>query len=290
MITLSTNHYDRRPAQAAVRACCWLLLLALNVGSARGDDDPVDGFTEPNRAVNVATAEVGVIRKIEVREGDAVKCGQVLATLDNEIHTALLSIAVEQMNARGRLESAQAELDMRQSKLEKLQMLREQGHARQEEVDRAVTDVAIAKAQVLSAQEELLIRKLEHERARLQLERRTIRSPLEGFITKAHKQEGEFVAAHDAVLFTIVQLDPLVATFSAPSQQVASLRAGQKVALSIAGSDARTQGTIDFISPVTDAESGTVRIKVRIDNAKGLYRSGERCTLHLPGTFHVAPR
>ena len=41
------------------------------------------------------------------------------------------------------------------------------------------------------------------------------------------------------------------------------------------------KGAIDFISPVTDAESGTVRVKVRIDNPQNKYRSGQRCALQL---------
>ena len=37
------------------------------------------------------------------------------------------------------------------------------------------------------------------------------------------------------------------------------------------------------VAPITDAESGTVRVKVRIDNPNGNYRSGERWTLEVMG-------
>jgi RND family efflux transporter MFP subunit len=262
--------------------CAFVVLLVLITGAGHSDVDSIQGFTEPNCTVNVATAEVGVIKRIYVREGDFVTKGQVLATLDQELQVALLVIAAEKMNARGRLESAQAELDMRQNKLTKLELLRKKGHARQEEVDRARADVSIVKAQVLSAQEEMLVNKQEHDKAQLQLDRRTLRAPLEGVIVKAHKREGEFVAAHDPLLFAIVQLDPLLAVFSVPSHQAVALHAGQKVAVGINGSDDRPQGTIDFVSPVTDAESGTVRINVRLQNGNRLYRSGERCTLYFP--------
>ncbi len=128
----------------------------------------------------------------------------------------------------------------------------------------------------------MLVNKQEHDKAQLQLDRRTLRAPLDGVIVKAHKQEGEFVAAHDPLLFAIVQLDPLLAVFSVPSHQAVALQAGQKVVVGINGSDDRPQGTIDFVSPVTDAESGTVRINVRLQNGNRLYRSGERCTLYFP--------
>ena len=41
---------------------------------------------------------------------------------------------------------------------------------------------------------------------------------------------------------------------------------------------------IEFISPVADAESGTLLVKLRVDNPKGEYRSGMRCTLELPAS------
>jgi RND family efflux transporter MFP subunit len=255
-------------------------LLALSAVGHCGESEAIDGFTEPQRTVKVATAEVGVIKTVEVREGDRVTVGQTLATLDSEQHAALLAIAAAQMGARGKLESALAELALRRDKLAKLKSLRNDGHARQEEVDRARTDVSIAEAQVLSAQEESQVLQLEHTRARLQDDRRTIQSPLDGIVIKAHKQVGEFVAPHDGVLFTVVQLDPLVATFSVPSPQVGDLRAREKVTVMIGGIDAA--GTVDFVSPVTDAESGTVRVTVQIANPQSTYRSGERCTLRLP--------
>ena len=41
-------------------------------------------------------------------------------------------------------------------------------------------------------------------------------------------------------------------------------------------------GTVDEISPVVDAQSGTIKVKVRIDNPNGLILSGERCSVDIP--------
>jgi RND family efflux transporter MFP subunit len=274
-----------------VRICLALAITAWLVNNAApASASQLDGFTEPYRTVNVGTAEVGIIESLDVREGDVVKQGQVLAVLDSDVYEAIVAIAAEQMKARGRLESAEAELQLRQSRLAKLVELRENGHARQEEVERARTDAAISEAQVLAAKEELLVRKLEHDKALVQLERRTIRAPLDGVITKSHKQLGEFVAPNDPYLFTLVQLHPLLATFSVPSTEVSGLRLDQKVIVTIVGNDIRVNGVVELVSPVTDAESGTVRVKVRIDNPQGSYRSGERCLLLVPSAPKTVSR
>lgn len=263
-------------------------LVLLSATVVKGEQ--LDGFTEPYLTTNVATAETGLVMTVSARDGDVVKKGQILAILDNDVHLALLAIAAEQMNSLGKLDTARAELELQERKLEKLKTLREKGLARPEELERTRTDVAIARAQLAAIQEDLAVRKLEHERTRLQLERRTIRAPHDGIIAKMHKQEGEFVAPHEPVLFTLVQLDPLWATFSVPSHLLGAIRHRQKVLVGIAGNAARVPGVIDQISPITDAESGTVRIKVRIENPQGLYRSGERCTLPITSAPQSASR
>jgi hypothetical protein len=53
------------------------------------------------------------------------------------------------------------------------------------------------------------------------------------------------------------------------------------VALSLPESKRRAVGQVEFVSPVTDAESGTVRVKVLLKNTDGQYRSGVRCEIDL---------
>ena len=66
--------------------------------------------------------------------------------------------------------------------------------------------------------------------------------------------------------------------------EATKLRIDQDVTIHFLDSEVETKGTVEFISPVTDAESGTVRVKIRIDNPDGKYRSGERCTLEFSGS------
>jgi len=104
-----------------------------------------------------------------------------------------------------------------------------------------------------------------------------------------HREVGEFVAPTDPVVVTVVQLDPLLATFSLQLNQARQLHAGGLVQVQFASAKKPVEAEIEFVSPVTDAKSGTVLVKVRIPNPAGECRSGERCTLVLAGSSPVSP-
>ena len=257
-----------------------LILFGLALDSASGVE--VDGFTEPYRTIHVAASETGIITKIHVREGDVVEEGQLLAQLDDDVHLALLAIAGQAMNAKGRLDTTLADLELKSSRYEKLKQLRADGHARQEEVDRAATELAVAEGQVVTAREDLLIKKLEFDKLQTQLERRSIRCTADGVVAALHKNEGEFVAPNDPEVLTLVELDPLIAVFSIMHPLADRLKVHSTIKVRFPESKDTVKGTIEFISPVTDFESGTVRVKIRVDNSDGRYRSGERCVIDIP--------
>jgi RND family efflux transporter MFP subunit len=266
----------RRFATGAV-ACLATWAVGITAGGLE-----IDGFTEPYRSVDVAASEVGIIAELKVREGDVVRKGQALATLDSDLQRALLSIAEKNVESQGRLQSARAELGLRKHRLEKLETLLTKGHARQDEVERARADLAIAEAQVLAAEEDLVIRELEYQKIAVQLDRRSVYAPLDGVVVQLLKDEGEFVAPTDPYVMNLVQLDRLLATFSVPNGGAATLQLGDHVPVLLASGET-VQGVVEFVAPVTDAESGTVRVKVRIENPDGMHRSGQRCSLRLPG-------
>jgi RND family efflux transporter MFP subunit len=173
--------------------------------------------------------------------------------------------------------------------LELLERLESQGHARPDEVIRARTDVEISEAQVLTAEEDLVVKRCEYERILAQLDRRVIRAPVDGVISVQYKQVGEYVAPNSAEVFTLVQLDQLLATFSVPDSWSPHLTVGEEIPVFVGESDQPTVGIVDTISPIIDAESATVRVKVRLDNRDGQLRSGERCRMTFKPPTRTTP-
>lgn len=243
----------------------------------------LEGYTEPYRTIRVATDETGIIDEIFISEGQAVSKDTPLMRLNNDVHQALLAVAEQNMNARGRLESARAELELKKERLKILHTLRREGNARQEEVDRSEYEAAAAKANVQAVQEDLISRRLEYQKIKTQISRRTIRAPISGVVSIIHKEQGEFVAPNSPETLTLVQIDQLLAYFTLTSQQAAQLKLDDKIEVAFKHNQSSTEGIVEFISPVTDAQSGTVLVKIRIDNRNGAFRSGERCTIQHEG-------
>jgi len=258
------------------------IMLSTTTTTALAED--IEAFIEPYRTIDVAAAETGVLAELYVKEGDHVEKGQILASLDQAVLRASLEITREAKDARGQLNSALADLRLRADRFDKLLQLRQSDHASQEEVERAATEKEIAEGRALTARETLKIKNLEFERIKAQLERRLIRSPIDGVITHIIRDIGEFVAHTSPVVLTVVQLDPLMATFSVPSGIALRMLQGQSVQILLSTKRTAIRGNVDFISPVTDPQSGNVRVRVLLRNSGRKYRSGEKCSLLISKT------
>ena len=263
---------------AAVFVC-----LGMTAAAASLQASTIEGFTEPYRRIDIAPAEPGIIAAIDVREGDAVRSGQQLASLDCDVLKIALEIARTSRDALGRQRAAVAERELRRVRLAKLEELRPRGHASGEEVERARADLEVAEANVLAIEEQNRIDSLECAKTEALIERRIMRSPIDGVVTRVFRDEREFVTGNNPTVMTVVQLNPLRATFSVPTALALRLQAGQAVKLTFPDAEKSAEGKVELVSPITEAESGTVRVKVLLDNAQNQHRCGLRCLLEMDG-------
>lgn len=245
--------------------------------STTSNGDEVESFTEPYRRVAISAAEVGVLSEVRVVEGDKVKQGQVLAKLDDSVLVASLEVARAAKQAEGSLKAAVAENDARLKILESYKELRDRGNASPRECERAINEHLKSSARLLAVREELEVRRLEYERAKIQIAQRQIKSPISGYVVKVEKEAGEFVSPTDPVVMHVVQLDSLKAVFSVPIESAQGISVGETVRLTVGFKNTPCTGKIEFVSPVADPQSGSIRIKVRILNQNGRIQSGAAC-------------
>ena len=249
----------------------------------------IDGFTEPYRAIDLAASELGTLASVEVQEGDQVEVGQVVARLDEQVLKVALEIAAKNREAEGQLNAAMAELELQESRYEKLQQLRSRKHASSAEVERTAMQVSMARAQVQAVRELLDVKAMEYRRIEAELERRRVRSPIQGIVSEVHKDAGEFVSAAEPTVVRIVQLNPLLVVFSVPQNLASSIVAGDHVPVEFEDLEQSVQGEVEFVSPTADAQSGTVRVKVRVENEHRTLKSGLSCRLAIAGAPQDEP-
>jgi len=257
-----------------------MMTVALASGSSFAQDN--EGYTAPFREISLAAAEPGLLVSIDAQEGDEIQANSIVARLDHEVVKASLAVAKQQMESVGQLRSAQAEFRLRKDRWEKLTILRKKQHASDEEVALAETERDVAEARLLAAKEAMEVKRLEFVKIKASLDRRFVRVPFTGFVTSVNKEIGEFVAATDPSVMTIVQLNPLLATFSLEPSQAKDLKRGHRVSLTFEDSGSTgpaVKGTVIFVSPVINAESNSIRVKIEIPNPDYALQSGAKCTL-----------
>ena len=219
-------------------------LLALLAFTARAD---VPGYTEPYKTITVSAAEAGVIKELPVEEGSIVKQGQILARLD-----------VAQLDAE--LDIAKIQAELQRTKVERLEELARSQRAAKEELERSRADLKIRDAE---------IRKIQAA-----IETRTMRSPVNGVVTEIKRDPSEAVSLSNPHVLTVVQIDRLIVNLFLPPFRAEKLAIGGRATLVLGEKSLRVPAIVEFISPVTDAASGTVRVKFVMDNSAGKLRSG----------------
>ena len=141
----------------------------------------------------------------------------------------------------------------------------------------------------MKIKEQLAIQAVECEKIQAMIERRGVRSPLDGVVLKLHREEGEYVSLSSPTLATIVQLDPLQVTFGLSTEHARRLSVGERASITVTDDGRTVMAEIESIAPVTEAESGTVRVKMRLANPEGKLRAGVRCSLNLTTPVSAAP-
>jgi len=189
----------------------------------------------------------GVVLGMAVEEGQFVKKGQVLARVDAE-------------RSQLQLRQAEAELarishnDTRNESLFQRQLIARNAYEQNK------SDLATHKAEV--------------ELARLTLSKSTIVAPFDGMVTRRWVKLGQLLKPADAV-FDLADFSDLKARLRVPERASVALRPGQIVAFKADALPGRSfDASVERVSPVVDAKSGTVEITVAVDNHEHALRPG----------------
>lgn len=246
---------------------------AVSVVPARLQDMPVlidvNGSVASLKTVEVRAQTSNLIQKIHVKEGQFVREGQLLFSLDDRADRANLD------KLKAQLERDRALLADLERQFRRAQDLRTQNYISQSAAD---TTYAQREAQVaLVKSDEAAV-----AAAQVTLDYDTIRAPLGGRLGAINVFPGTLVQPNTAALVTVTLLDPISVQFTVPEsslhylQQALNTPANRtNVRARVPATDKELMGRLYFVDNVVDATTGTIKAKAQFANPKQLLWPGQ---------------
>ncbi|MFN8589452.1 MAG: efflux RND transporter periplasmic adaptor subunit [Candidatus Eisenbacteria bacterium] len=220
------------------------------------------GVVDPIESAGIGSQVGGMVTRIAFQEGDEVRAGQPLIELDPRPFRATLQQAQATL-ARDRAQAAVARAEAaRAAQLRAQELLSQAEH-----------DAKLAAAEALAAT--VSADSAAVQRARLDLEYATIRSPIAGRAGEVHVHVGDYVkAATSEPLVTVNRTSPVDVRFTLPEGDAALVRrragSGLRVFARLASGDStEAAGRLVFVDNAVDAASGAFALKGRFENADG---------------------
>ena len=220
-----------------------------------------NGIVSALTSVDLRSQVTSTVAKLHFSEGQFVKAGQLLFTLDSRTDEANLA------KARAQLVKDQASLADAKRQLERAKQLFAQNFISQGAVDTAQTLVESAAASTVADQAAI-------DAARVTLSFGRIAAPLSGRAGAVNVSTGSLVQANTTPLVTITQLDPIAVAFSIPQRNLpdalgALKGGGAAVTAKLADGGGSFQGRLQFVDNAVSAGSGTVQVKAVFPNKEG---------------------
>ena len=245
--------------------------------------DNFNGRVEAVQSVQLRPRVSGYIESVNYREGDEVKKGQVLFTIDDRSYRAALEQAkAELARARSQASLARSESGRSEKLIGTQAISREVWEQRRAAASQAQADVLAAEAAV--------------DMAQLNLDFTRVTAPIDGRASRAMITPGNLVTAGDSasVLTTLVSQQQMYVYFDVDENTFlhyqAMARQGQQrhalpVEIALVGDQGFPhQGKVDFLDNQLTASTGTIRMRALLDNQARQFTPGLFARVRLPGS------
>jgi RND family efflux transporter MFP subunit len=216
-----------------------------------------NGNVSALNSVDVRPQVQNIVLAVHVIEGQEVRAGQFLFTLDQRSDTSNVNKAQAQV-ARDRADLADAENVLK----------RNQELLAKNFVSQAVVDTARSKVDALRST--LKADQAAAQSSNVALGYNRIAASISGRIGAISVRPGSLAQPSGVPMVTISQIDPITVTFSVPERELANILAtypkGDAPVIAQLAGNREVEGTLIFIDNTADLQSGTIRMKARFSN------------------------
>ncbi|MED1780572.1 efflux RND transporter periplasmic adaptor subunit [Brevibacillus fortis] len=272
-----------------------------------------NGKVAASEEIQVVSKVSGKAASVKVKEGAIVKQGDVLVTLEaadyqQQINQAQAAIAGAEAKLRDTkagarneqltqlasiVTQAEASLKVVESNYNRMKALFDAGALSQAELEKSSLDLEKARTGLEQAQAQYDLAKagptadtvaaLQAEVSRLgsnlelaksNYDNTIIRAPITGIVAKRSVDPGEMAAA-GTPLMVLVNMADVKVEASVPENQINQVKVGSTVDVKVGSLGGKVlKGTVEFVSPISDANSSSFPVKVKVNNQDGLLRAG----------------
>lgn len=244
----------------------------VNVVKPQRRDVPVvqqsNGTVTAVSMVDLHPQTTATIRKVHIREGQFVKAGELMFSLDDRADQASVEKAQAQV---ARDQAALADLERQHRRAQELFAQR---FIAQSQVDTLRSQVEAARA--LLASDAAAARA-----SRVNASYTSIRAPMTGRVGAINVYAGSLVQPASS-LTTITQLDPIHVSFTLPESVLGDLLAAQHAGAvpveAAVGGAAPVKGALSFVDNAVDPAAGTIKVKAQFDNRANALWPGQYVT------------
>jgi multidrug efflux system membrane fusion protein len=236
-------------------------------------EPPPVGHVMAFSMVTVHSQIQGMISEIHFQEGQEVKKGDLLFTIDPRPEEAALAQAQANLaRDRAQLENAKIQFDREQKLFDQKLVSQDDYDTSKAGMDALQGTVQADEAAVTNA--------------RLNLDYTEIRSPMDGVTSGLQSYEGNVVKAPDDTLLTINQIHPIYVQFGVPEQYLPEIRREMRdktlpVAVTFENMDAPPRGELTFINNTVDTTTGLIQLKATFPNEDNALWPGQFVTVEL---------
>jgi RND family efflux transporter MFP subunit len=216
----------------------------------------VSGTLKASRSAMIKARVAGELMSLEVREGDAIKAGQIIAKVDPTEYLA------RQRQAQQQAEAARAQVEIAQRQFDNNSALVNQGFISKTALDTSMASLYAAKATHQAALSALDVTSKAVEDC-------ILKSPLNGFVSQRLAQVGERVAP-EARIVEVVDLSQFELEATLTPTDALSVKVGQPAKLNIEGSTQEVSAKVLRINPSTQVGSRSVLVYLGIQGQPAL--------------------
>lgn len=236
------------------------------------------GYLTSKKTVDLVGRVSGTLQTISYAPGSRVRQGQVLFVIEPTVYQDNVRQAEAELN------TARANLEYAQNNYTRMQEAVKSDAVSRIQVLQAQSNVATSQAAVSNAEAAL-------NTARTNLSYCTVRAPFDGTVSRNLVDAGSYVggSVQPVTLATIYKDDHLYTYFNVADNQWLSMLMQQgdsiprQVTVSLGKDGLLTYpAQLDYLSPNVDLNTGTLNIRARLDNPKGLLKSGLYVSIILP--------